>query len=226
MKLSKRNINLLMVFLGLVIFLAAYLLVKPYEAKTQELRDEIAALEPRLAELREYEANRPVYEAGMDASIKNVEAELKKYPNDIRSEDLIMFAVGFRDEIKLEVGSISFSQPELVSRFQIVTEGENGAEFVPMAAMRRVLTAGCEMDYVQLKRFLDYIYQQPYSTMLESISISYNSSSGKLLCSADISKYFVSTNDYTYYPTEVPDVPLGTNDPFQTFRVLPENGGN
>ena len=100
MKLSKHDTNLLLVLVGLLVFLGAYLgIANRYNAKTEELQEEITALYPRLEELRTHSANLPVYEAGIDESIANVEAELARYPTDVRPEDLVMYAIELRDNV-------------------------------------------------------------------------------------------------------------------------------
>ena len=81
MKLSKRDTNLLLVLVGLIVFLGAYLgIANRYNARAEELQVQIAELAPRLEELRAHSANLPVYEAGIEQSIANVEAELSRYP--------------------------------------------------------------------------------------------------------------------------------------------------
>lgn len=221
MKLSKRDTNLLLVLLGLLIFLGAYLgIANRYNKRSAELEEELSALTPRLEELRAHEENLPTYLAGIDESIAGVEAELERYPADVRSEDLVMYAIELRDNVGLGIESVTFSPVEVVSRFQIVRESKSGEdEFVPMAAMKTGLSTSCEMSYEQMKNLINYIYATEYCTTLERLSVSYNAETGGLYAAADIAKYFVSSQDYEYVPTEVPEVSLGTNDPFKTFTV-------
>lgn len=221
MKLSKRDTNLLLVLVGLIVFLGAYLgIANRYDRKTEELQEQISELSPRLEELRNHSANLSTYEAGIDQSIANVEAELARYPTDVRPEDLVMYAIELRDEVGLDIDSVNFIPMQVVSRFQIVREDENGnALFVPMAAMKTGFSTDSEMNYDQLKRFISYIYATEYCTTLDRLTVVYNAESGGLSASADIAKYFVSSQDYDYVPTEVPEVSLGTDDPFKTFAV-------
>lgn len=221
MKLSKRDTNLLLVLVGLIVFLGAYLgIANRYNARAEELQVQIAELAPRLEELRAHSANLPVYEAGIEQSIANVEAELSRYPTDVRTEDLLMYAIELRDQVGLGIDSVSFLPMEVVSRFQIVRENAQGEdEFVPMAAMKTGFSTSCDMNYQQLKALINYLYATEYCTTLERLTVVYNSETGGLAGSADIAKYFVSSKDYQYVPTEVPDVALGTDDPFKTFSV-------
>ena len=88
-----------------------------------------------------------------------------------------------------------------------------------MAAMKTGFSTSCELNYEQMKQLIDYLYATEYCTTLERLSVTYNAETGGLFGSADIAKYFVSSQDYEYVPTEVPEVSLGTSDPFKTFSV-------
>lgn len=221
MRLSKRDTNLLLVLVGLIAFLGAYLgIANRYNARTEELEEEILALAPRLDELRAHSANLPLYEAGISESIANVEAALARYPSDVRTEDMLMYAIELRENVGLGIDSVSFAPTQVVSRFQIVRENETGEDvFVPMAAMKTGFSTSCDMNYTQLKRLINYLYATEHCTTLERLSVTYNAENGGLFGSVDIGKYFVSSQDYEYVPTQVPEVSLGTDDPFKTFLV-------
>ena len=221
MRISKKDMNLLLVLLGLIIFISVYLgVANRYSEKTEALQTELYELTPRLEELRAHSANLPEYEAGIDQSIANVKKELNRYPADVRPEDLILYALDLKTDVGLSIESINFSPAEKISSFQIVREGKNGeTEFVPMAAMKTGFSTTCGMDYKQMKDFINYIYATKYCTTLDRLTVVYDAESGGLTSSVDISKYFVSSQDYKYVPSPVPEVSIGTDDPFKTFAV-------
>lgn len=222
MNISKRDQSLLLTLAGLLVFLAAYLgIYNNLNSKTETVKSEISSLQPRLTELREHYNNLASYEAGIDESIEHVETALEKYPDDVRPEELLMYAIALENDVGLEIRSVSFAPAEPVSRFQIVREGENGNEFVPMAAMRTGFSADCGLSYPELKRLINYIYATKHCTTLDSVSINYSAENGELAGTVQLSKYFVSSMDYSYEPTKVPDVPQGTSNPFGTFTVAP-----
>lgn len=220
MKISKRDLSLLLVLVGLIVFLAAYLgIYNNFNSKAEEIKTEVSGLKPRLEELQMYQSKLPEYEKGINAAIENVEAALKKYPGDVRAEDLTMYAIALQNDVGLQISGVSFAPVEVVSHFQIVRDGENGPEFIPMAAMKTGLSANCSLGYGELKRLVNYIYATEFCTTLDRVLVSYDAESGKLTGSVDLSKYFVSSMDYTYEPTHVPEVPKGTTNPFGTFTV-------
>ncbi len=222
MNISKRDLSLLITLVGLLVFLGAYLgIYNNFNSKADEIKNEISSLRPRLEELQGHYSKLADYEAGIDSSIEHVETALKKFPGDVRSEDLLMYAIALQNDVGLDISGVSFAPVEVVSHFQIVREGEKGPEFIPMAAMRTGLSANCSLSYGELKKLVNYIYATKYCTTLDRVLVNYNSENGELSGSVDLSKYFVSSMDYTYEPTDVPDVPLGASNPFGTFAVTP-----
>jgi len=220
LSISKRDQRLLLVFLGLAIFLFTYLTIsKSYNEKRDAVQSEINSLSPRLNELQGYYANLGSYQDGISEIEDSVSTELSKFPSDVRSEDLIMYSNELEQALGIEISSISVVPPELISQFNIPMEVDNGFKLVPVAAMRTGLNVECSMNYEQLKKLIDYIYSTKERTTLKDVSISFNSTSGGLIGSVSLEKYFVSSADYKYEKTEMPPVNMGTTDPFGTFTV-------
>lgn len=224
MNLSKRDQNLLLILLGIVVFILAWTGVRnKFNAKAQAEEAQISALEPRLTELRNHRDNVSIYERGIEEIAATVKSEMKKFPNDVRAEDMIMYASGLEKTIGLSVGSISFMPPELLSQFNVPTEGKSGTELLAYAAFKTGLSIDCELDYSQMKKFISQIYSTPQRTTLESLSVSYNSETAGLTGSATLAKYFLSGEKYVYTPTTVPNVIEGTTNPFGTTNRVTES---
>ncbi len=223
MNISKRDQKLLLILLGLVIFIACWLGVhNSYQSKADGVLSEIAGLEPRLTELREHEAKLPEYQAGINAIAEDVTAELKKFPGDVRTEDMIMYGAGLEKALGIEVGSMAFMPAEMVSQFSIPVEGDEGIMLVPYAALRTGMSISCELDYGRMKKLINYIYSTPQRTTLESLSVSYNAETAGLTGSASLAKFFMSGQDYVYEATVIPNIKQGTNNPFGTTDKVAE----
>ncbi len=217
MNLSKRDQKLLLVLLGIVIFIVAWVGVRnKYADKTTALESELSALTPRLEELRGYKENIATYEDGVTQIESSVRTELSKFPNDVRTEDMIMYASGLEGALGLSVGSISFMPAELLTQFSVPSEENGAVVLIPYAALRTGLSISCELNYAQMKKLVEYIYSTPQRTTLESLSVSYNSETGTLTGTASLAKYFLSGETYVYSPTTVPNAPQGTDNPFGT----------
>lgn len=224
MTISTRDKKLLLVLLGIAIFCAAYFgLYNTFNNKTAAVDSEIAALAPRLEELRGHSANLSTYQAGISEIAEQVDAELAKFPSDVRSEDLLLYGASLESSVGMSVGSMSFSPAEVISQFNVPSSDEaGGVTLIPNAAFRTGLTVSGQMSYAQLKRLVGYIYSTPERTSLESLSVSYNSESGKLDTSATMAKYFICGSEYIYERTKVPSFKAGVSSPFGV-AIAPAN---
>ncbi|MEG2382894.1 MAG: hypothetical protein RSB39_04845 [Oscillospiraceae bacterium] len=227
MKISKRDQKLLLIIAGLVAFLAVYFgIYNTYNAKTAALEAEASALAPRLEELRGYYKNLSSYELSNSKVAETVHTELAKFPSDVRSEDMVMYATELEKNVGLTIDSISFLPPERVLSFEVPKETNGVTTLVPVAALKTGFSVTCGLNYLQFKNLVKYIYNTPDSTTLESVGISFNAETGGLVGNVAVSKFFVSSGDYVYKPTEIPEVPMGAGNPFGTFTVAPAPKAN
>ena len=221
MKISKKDQGLLLILLGLVILLAAYFGVyKNFTEKADTQSAENAVLQERMLELEEHYRNIPVYQDGIKEISESVERDIASFPGDVRSEDLIVYGDRLEEELDVHVSNMGFSAPALVSQFSIPRQDESGAtEFLPYAALSTNMSLSLDMSYEQMLELIDYIYNKSTHTTLESISVSYDSTTGRLRGSVSLSKYFISGSDYEYEPTKLPDYKQGVKNPFGTIKV-------
>ena len=220
MRISKRDARLLLLLLGIVIFLFGYFGVfSPYQAKTEEVRDEISALTPTLRELQGYQDHMSAYQAGIDESSATIETEMARYPADVRTEDLVMYAIYLEKDLDIDVTSIEFSDVAAIAQIDSIAKTADGYAITPLTAYQCSMTASCDLSYAELKSLLLYPGKAPARTTLGSVSVSFDSESGQLVGSVIFDKYFIASGSDPYVPTEVPKVELGTRDLFGTFTV-------
>jgi len=226
MTISKRDAKLLLILLGIIILLVGYLAVyNPYVGKTEAVQAETAALQPELSELQGYYQNLDSYYAGIDSAADSMAEELENYPTDVRPEDLVMYTISLEEKIGLDVTSIIFSGVDPIMDFQTVFANEDGSYSTrDVSAFRSGMTISCSLGYQEMKDMIDYLTETPFRTALDTVSVSFNSETGKLIGTATIVKYFVAGADEVYVATEVPTVPIGTDDIFGTFAVSAEIG--
>lgn len=226
MTISKRDAKLLLILLGIIILLVGYLAVyNPYVNKTEAVEAETSALRPTLEELNGYYQNLDSYYAGIDSAADTMEEELAKYPTDVRPEDLVMYAINLEEKIGADITGIVFSGVDPIMDFQTVSENEDGTYSIrDVSAFRSGMTLSCSLGYQEMKDMLDYLIDTNFRTALDVVSVSFNSETGELIGSASINKYFVAGSDEEYVATQVPTVPIGTDDIFGTFTVSAESG--
>lgn len=228
MKITKRDANLLLLLLGILIFFGAYTGIKnSLNSKTNTINSEISTLEPRLSKLQEFSNNISKYQQDIGTIDKYIESELTRYPKDVRTEDLIMFARRLEQKVGIDISSISFTTPTILTQFDMVSsENEEGS--IPSAVMTTSMSASCSMTYSQYKKLSDFLRNEKEHTTLENIDVSFNAETGALFGDFTLTKYFICSKDYEYKPTKVPNIALGTKNPFGTFTVtnpeeIPQN---
>jgi hypothetical protein len=218
MNLSKRDVKLLLILLGILLFIAVYVFVYlRVNDKTGAMEAETAALQPRLTELRGYFDSLSVYEAGIGEGKTLLGEKLKGYPNDVRAEDGVMYAVELENNAGLDITNAAFGEPNLVMELRgILDDGHGGYTPAPFSAYRRTFAYSCELSYRELKEAVAHIRDTAMCTRLNNVSVSYNSETGELIGSIAVDKYFITGADGDYHETVVPDMPLGTDDIFGT----------
>lgn len=228
MNISKRDQGLLLIVLGLVVVLAAYFGVyQNFSAKADAASAENSGLQPRLQELEDYYSNLPVYEAGIEEISDAVDKEIKGFPSDVRSEDMIVYGNDLEKKLGVTIDSMSFSTPEMVSQFSVPHQDDNGQTvLVPYAALSSKMDVTVKMSYNQMLDFIDYIYKKSTHTTLDNISVSYDSSTGVLTGSASMMKYFMSDSEYEYEATKLPDTDKGASNPFGTLKTNSGSSSN
>jgi len=221
MKISKHDQKLILVLLGLAIFLAAYFgICRSFNNKKSDIESQITELQAQVDTLNGYLANQTTYQSEIDRISSEISAEFAKYPDDVRSEDLIMYATELEEKIGLNISSISISSPEVVSTFSVPEQSGDSYEVVPIAVVKEGMTVQCTLSYEQLKKLIDYIYANSEKSDIANLSMSYDAENADLFGTITIDKYFIVSADYTYTQTDIPSVDTGTDNPFGTFSIV------
>lgn len=213
-KLSLRDINMILVVVGLVILVATYFLVyQNYSAKNAELDTQLTEREAHLKELQGYYDNLKEYERGTADGKVNIAANLSKLPRGINSEDFLVYIMDSTEEVNADLYTVNFRNESEIATFNTVIDGKKqeckgyqvGASFT------------AQMNYAQLKNYLDYVYNQSENvTFIENFVVTYNAEAAKLDTTFGLSKYYITFNGSEYVPVPVPDVGIGIDDPFRT----------
>lgn len=220
MKISKHDQKLILVLLGLVVFLAAYFgICKTFNNKKADIETQISELEAQSEKLRAYAADQASYQDEINKIGDSIGKEMAKYPGDVRSEDMIMYATELENKLGISIDSISIASPEVVSKFSVPEKSGNAYELVPVVAVKTGLTISCSMSYEQFKSLLNYIYSSADKTDIADVTVNYDQQTGGLIGTVTIDKYFIASADYKYSPTDIPSVRKGTEDPFGTLET-------
>ncbi len=216
-KMTNKEISSLLLVLGVLAVVAAHMLVHtPNMDQVELLEIDIANQETEVARLRELEAQKPVMEEEIEKSKVIIESEMTKYPEEVLVEGFVMFAQNMKDTLEMDIQSVNIAAPTLLSQIEIMREQDGTNILMPMATYLTSLSMNCEFTYAQLKSMVEYVHDDAYRTVLNSVNISYNAATAQLMGDMNVNKYFVATPDYYYTPVVIPLVPTGNTNPFGT----------
>lgn len=220
MKIAKRDLKLLLVLAGLLVFLLAYMLVfNPLQTKIAEVEAENAQLSAEVQDLEAKYLRMGEYEEGIKNSREYVKETLKYFPGDVKEEDILSYLLTMESRQGIQMQSVTFHDPELVQEFNMMTMKDGQDVAVPAGAYRVSTVMGGTLTYPQAKNVINYLYDSEKQTTLENVTLTYNAESGKLTGTFKLAKYFVNWDGAEYIPERVPTVDLGLSDLFGTTRA-------
>ncbi len=220
MQLQKKDIKLIIVMVGVLILVVAYFVVyRNYDQQTQDLQSQIDSLQPELQQLREYDEHKQEYLDGTEAYKENMKSIMSSLPTSVWTEDQIMLARRMEEDLDITDTSESFADPIVVTQFKgtPLDDIDNYSDQVDMTSNKYQMTLAADMDYSQMKDFLDYVYDEDYMTGLDSITMNYDAEKADLSVSAVINQYTLSYQDAPEEDHKVPEVSKGVKDPFGTY---------
>ena len=213
-KLSLRDINMILVVVGLLLLVATYFLVyNNYSAKNSELDSQLVEREAHFKELQGYYNNLSTYEKGTVEGKANISSNLSKLPLGIKSEDFLVYIMDSTDEVNATLDSVSFEDEAEISRFSTVVDNKKQE----CVGYQVNASFNGKMNYAQLKDYLDYVYNGSENvTFINNFTVTYNAESASLTTVFNLAKYYITYDGGEYIPVPVPDVPIGVSDPFHT----------
>ena len=221
MKIAKRDLKLLLILAGLLVFLLMYLLVfNPLQTKISDVKAENAQLSAQVEDLEAKYLRMAEYEEGIKDSREFVKETLKSFPGDVKEEDILSYLLTMESRQGIRMESVTFNDPELVQQFNMMTQVDGQDVAVPAGAYRASTVMTGTLDYPQAKNVINYLYESDKQTTLENVTLTYNAETGKLAGTFELSKYLINFDGAEYVPERVPVVDMGLKDLFGTTSAV------
>lgn len=221
MKIAKRDLKLLLILAGLLVFLLLYLLVfNPLQTKISDVKAENAQLSAQVEDLEAKYLRMAEYEEGIKASREYVKETLKSFPGDVKEEDILSYLLTMESRQGIRMESVTFIKPELVQQLNLMTQVDGQDVAVPAGAYRANTVMTGALNYPQVKNVINYLYESDKQTTLDNVTLTYNAETGKLAGSFELSKYFINFDGAEYVPERVPAVDIGLKDLFGTTAAV------
>lgn len=212
MKLSNRDKKLLLILGIVVVFVVPMFLVfKPMLEKTNELKAKNEKLQAQIDELKELYDKREYYSAAMD-EMKTIEGDiLKKFDQGLSQENAIMFIRNEAQSTPFVVTSLNFGEvmetvlrPEVFDKDGNLTDG--------LTYLERQTTIEFDGTYVQFKKFLNSILNQPEKMALVGVNASYKDENGRLEGLFILEQYAFAGYNRDYDDIPIPALEHGNLD--------------
>lgn len=231
MKVSKRDIYLIIGFLGVLAFLCAFLWVyQPTMEKVDALKAESRSLEIEIADLQSKMDNKDTYVSKTREMATEMDGILQMFPVELKEEDAIVLTLTEELLSPMIVATLTMDETEPVD-FELYTQESEEAEpvdtgeTVQLGLYRNPVSMQFVSSYEALKRYVKTVALQTNRTKIVGITASYDETTGLLTCVANLNMYFITgQEDKTYVQPDFSSVITGTDNPFGSIMMPYEAG--
>ena len=219
MKVSKKEIYLLLALLGVGIAVCAWQFgFKKINEKTDALTAETDVLKVEISKYTAVKDNIELYNAGIEEATNHIADVLYDFPVMVMEEDMIMFGRSLEKSIDdTTVSTVSFGAP---SNVYVVTSHPVEASTVPISysLYNNAITISYQTSYDGFKELVEYIRSNKNRMTMENFSLAYDETTGLLTASTAVNMYSVTGTDKEYTQQNLSGVGLGLDNIFGTIE--------
>ncbi len=226
MKVSKKDIYLIIGFLGVLAFLCAFLWIyQPTMEKVDSLKAESRSLEIEIADLQSKMDNKDTYVSKTREMATEMDSILQMFPVELKEEDAIVLTLTEELLSPMIVTTLTMDETEPVD-FELYTQESEEAEpvdtgeTIQLGLYRNPVSMQFVSSYEALKRYVKTVALQTNRTKIVGITASYDEMTGLLTCVANLNMYFITgQEDKTYVQPDFSSVITGTDNPFGSITM-------
>ena len=217
LKVSERDKKLLIVVMAVLIMALAYFFgYSNLSAQVDELSTKKTSLETTKKDLKEKNNNKQKYINDTDKLSKACTVLIDKYDSTTSQPNTIEFFNKTEDVTGVWVKSLSLSPATVLYKFgQIASSNVNGTSSYSsnLVGYKSSINISYEGDYSQWKNFVKYINTYASKSTIDSLTATYNDSTGVVSGTASISLYAIQGGDRKATEPKF-DVKTGTDNIF------------
>ncbi len=199
LKVSERDKKLLIVVMAVLIMALAYFFgYSNLSAQVDELSTKKTSLETTKRDLKEKNDNKQKYINDTDKLSKACTVLIDKYDSTTSQPNAIEFFNKTEDVTGVWVKSLSLSPATVLYKFgQIASSNVNGTSSYSsnLVGYKSSINISYEGDYSQWKDFVKYINTYASKSTIDSLTATYNDSTGVVSGTASISLYAIQGGD-------------------------------
>lgn len=201
----------------LSLVLVYFFILAPGKEERTQLKDTNEALAIELEQVEGYAEKQEYYQQETAAMQEEIDAVLAEFPAWITEETTIMYADMLEDDTDIYIPNISIGNSNY-----LYTLGENSGEMAGsgISLYGTPVVYTFTVSYDDMKKVVRMIQEDEEQRNVETITLSYESGSGKLVGNMTVNMYAVTGTDKEYVAPNVPSMMLGTDNFFGTVSAL------
>ncbi len=238
MKLKKSDVNILIMLLGILIPVGVYFFVyNSYTEKTAAMNASNEVLQSEVDYLQDLADHKQQYIDDTQAMQIQIEEIKTHFPAAYKPEDDILYIINVENNYDAEIPTISMGNSSMIEVAapttetvdagspDVAVEGE-GTEVAandtvevatPQISLYQTpISVSMQSSYRSLKDIVTYINTDPDRKSIDSLSVVFDTETGKLASSMAFTAYSLTGTDKEYTAPNVTGVFYGTNDIFNT----------
>lgn len=225
MTVSKRDIQLLVGFAGVLLVVLTYFFVfTKFQEKTDLIKADNLVLKEEVDKLESLNLQHKIFMGKMEEYQTLISQMRDTYDVGYLTEDDIMYIVNMekKETNQVKVPYLNMSGPTLVVAPETTVVGEMGVAPTDdgVALYQAPMNFGIQITYEGFKNMVSYLYSNGGRKNLESVSLMFDSGTGQLTGTVVLNRYFLSNTDKVYEPYEIPMMQLGTDNIFKTTDAI------
>lgn len=221
-KNSSNTVQLLAVILILIVamaFVGYRFVISPLQAEKKTKEEENYQLKVRKIELQNLATQENFFKDEIEKSRLALNTAMEKFSGGNTPEKSIMLVKKMEEDIKVEIPTITFSDPSVITSVHMpkIKENENGTydiEYFDVSVTKETITYSYTCDYYQLKDLNDFINYNREVMNLDSITASYDTERGLISGVIVQNLYAAVGGDKKYEEPDIRDIRLGEHNIF------------
>ena len=219
LKISERDKKLLVVVLAVLIMALAYFFgFQNLSDQVDTLSTKKTTLETTQRDLKEKNNNKDKYISDTSKYEKEYNTLITKYDSGSTQPNTINYFIKTESVTGTWVRSLALSPTTVLYKFgQVSSSNVNGSSSYSsnLVGYKSLISIAYEGDYSQWKNFIKYINTYANKSTIESLSASYNESTGTVSGAASIALYSIEGGDRKFTEPSF-DVQTGTGNIFSS----------
>lgn len=232
-KPNGKQIKLIISIISVGIFIFSYFTIYDgYVSKTKDAYNEIEVTKKKIREREEMLIKEEEILASLEEVNKQKQDIIDLYPVYIAKEDNFMFVEKLQKNTKINITSVNVSDntgfyntilPAVEDDIYMMYNKNAGEGNKTMTGLVNTISLSFLTTYEGIKGFSEYIRTYPEPTVIDKMSISYDSSTGALAGNLVLKRFSLIGTGKEYVSTYIDGFDIGTDNIFGTVEMPSQN---